>query len=68
MRRCKNMIKSLTRSDGEVIEDVDELKSMTAEFYETLYTSEGVHDMDRVLDKVPRKVTHEINTIYPNGG
>jgi hypothetical protein len=32
MRRRKNMIKALTRSDGQIIEDVDELKSMTSDF------------------------------------
>jgi hypothetical protein len=63
MRKRKNLIKSLTRSDGQVIEDKEEMMAMTLEFYKNLYTSEGVHDMHKVLDHVPRKVTTEMNDL-----
>jgi hypothetical protein len=63
MRKRKNLIKSLTRADGQVIEDKEELMEMTSEFYKNLYTSEGVHDMHKVLDHVPRKVTTEMNDL-----
>jgi hypothetical protein len=36
---------------------------MTSEFYRNLYTFEGVHDMHKVLDHVPRKVTTEMNDL-----
>jgi hypothetical protein len=61
MRRRKFLIKSLVRQDGKLIDDPNEMQSMTAEFYKTLYTSEGVHDMNLVLDHVPRKVTRDMN-------
>jgi hypothetical protein len=61
MRRRKNLIKTLVRQDGQLIDDPIEMQSMTAEFYKTLYTSEGVQDMILVLDHVPRKVTREMN-------
>jgi hypothetical protein len=47
--------------DGQVVEDVEELKSMTSKFYKkNLYTLEGVQDMHNVLDHVPRKVMNAI--------
>ena len=34
---------------------------MATNFYQNLYTSKGVHDMDQVLDRVPVKVTEAMN-------
>ena len=61
LRRKKNMIKALQNSLGAIVVDPDELKAMANSFYQTLYTSEGVENMDAVLDHVPRKVTEEMN-------
>jgi hypothetical protein len=61
MRRKKNMIKALTSSDGTIVDDKAELKTMTADFYKSLFTSEGVQDMHKVLDHVPCKVTQSMN-------
>ncbi|XP_073354989.1 uncharacterized protein [Aegilops tauschii subsp. strangulata] len=55
MRRKKNMIKALANSPGAIIDDPAELRVMVADFYKNLYTSEGVSDMDRVLQHVPDK-------------
>jgi hypothetical protein len=63
MRRRKNLIKSLTRSDGQVTEDPDEMKGMTTSFYKDLYMTEGVHEMNLVLDHVPWRVTPHMNDI-----
>jgi hypothetical protein len=63
MRRPKNLMKARTSDDGQFIEDKNEMQSMAAEFYKTLYTSEGVHDMNQVLEHVPRKVTQAMNAI-----
>ena len=55
------MIKALQNSMGAMVVDPDELKAMANSFYQTLYSSEGVENMDAVLDHVPRKVTEEMN-------
>jgi hypothetical protein len=59
----KNLIKSLKKPDDNVTEDVMETQEVTTYIYKTLYTSEGVHDMDRVLNHVPQKVTKAMNDI-----
>ena len=41
--------------------NVSEMEDLTNGFYRDLYTSEGVHNMDQVLDTVPTKVTVEMN-------
>ncbi|KAM0859925.1 hypothetical protein ACQ4PT_046881 [Festuca glaucescens] len=63
MRWKKNLVKSLTRADGQVTEDVNEMQVMTGEFYKKLYTSEGVQGMNQVLQHVPRMVTLAMNEI-----
>lgn len=60
-RRRKNKIKALQRADGQATENAEEMEAMTTVFYKKLYTSEGVQDMDQVLEMVPRKVTDEMN-------
>uniref|UniRef100_A0A8R7PXK2 Reverse transcriptase domain-containing protein n=1 Tax=Triticum urartu TaxID=4572 RepID=A0A8R7PXK2_TRIUA len=39
------------------------MEMMATTFYKNLYTSEGVHDMNRVLDTVPCKVTPAMNEL-----
>ena len=39
------------------------MASITNEFYKTLFTSEGSMGMDAVLNTVPVKVTHAMNTL-----
>ena len=63
IRRKKNMIKALQHSLGILTNDPDELKAMVQQFYETLYTSEGVNNMEAVLNCVPTKVTTEMNEL-----
>lgn len=62
-RRRKNQIKALTRPDGSLTEDKAELENITTEFYKTLYTSEGVNNMEEVLQHVPVKVTPAMNNM-----
>ena len=57
LRRKKNTIKALKNTLGVAIEDNNLLKNMVRDFYANLYTSEGVHDINAVLDHVPAKVT-----------
>ena len=59
--RRKNKIKSLLKADGQLTDDNGEMESMATAFYKTLYSSEGVQNMNQVLDTVPRKVTVEMN-------
>ena len=56
------MISRLKKSDGQFTKDESELKSIVSQFYENLYTSQGTEDMDRVLSRVPLKVTAEMNS------
>lgn len=57
------MIKALQNSLGVVLADPTELKALANDFYQVLYTSEGVQNMGAVLEHVPRWVTAEMNTI-----
>ena len=60
-RRRRNFITRLTRSDGSLTEDQVEMRQMVNEFYQNLYSSERVNNMQEVLDCVPTKVTDEMN-------
>ncbi len=40
-RRSTNRIMNLTRADGSVCDNQDELEAMATEFYANLYSSEG---------------------------
>ena len=62
IQRKKNMIKALQNSLGVEISDPDELRALAKSFYENLYQSEGVQNMEAVLEHVPRKVTAVMNT------
>lgn len=55
-RRRKNQIKAFQLPDGRVTENIHGMEDFATDFYKNLYTSEEVHDMDRVLDTVPTKV------------
>lgn len=71
MRRRKNLIKSLQNSNGDVISNINELEEMATQFYKDLFTSDGVTNMQEVMDTVPDKVTAAMNTslnaTYTNG-
>ena len=43
------------------MEDADEMSKLATMFYKNLYSSEGVSDMEVVLDAVPTRVTPEMN-------
>jgi hypothetical protein len=60
-RKKRNKITRLVRHDGMATEDAEEMASMTRDFYEQLYTSEGVANMGEVIDVIPQKVTAEMN-------
>jgi hypothetical protein len=45
------------KGDGSFSEDEDEMGDLTTQFYRNLYTSEGMVQMDQLLNKVPVKVT-----------
>ena len=55
------MIKALATSLGVMTENQNELKVMVTDFYKNLYLSEGVSGIEEVLDKVPVKVTEQMN-------
>lgn len=62
-RRRKNLIKALARPDGSLTEDKGEMEALTTNFDKHLYTSEGVQNMDQVLQTVPVKVTQPMNNM-----
>lgn len=57
------MIKALQNSLGVLTDDPEELKALVHYFYKTLYTSEGVSNMEEVLNTVPMKVSAEMNEL-----
>jgi predicted transcriptional regulator len=61
MRQKKNKIERLTRPNGTVCENLDELEAMMKEFYEDLYKSKGTIVIEEVLSNVPSKVTPAMN-------
>jgi hypothetical protein len=61
LRKKKNKITRLKKSNGQVTEDAMEMGTMTSDFYKVLYTSEGTSGMEHVLRTVPTKVTREMN-------
>jgi hypothetical protein len=62
-RKSKNAITRIARQDGTFTEDVEDLNSMTAIFYQNLYYSEGTIGIEEVLSHVPCKVTPQLNAI-----
>jgi hypothetical protein len=60
-RRRRNRITKLKRADGEFTEDEQEMRELATSFYGNLFRSEGVHNMDVVLNSVPVKVSSEMN-------
>jgi hypothetical protein len=60
-RKKRNRINRLKRPDGSFTEDGQEMSSMTREFYNNLYSSEGTTGMEEVLDSVPISMTHDMN-------
>jgi hypothetical protein len=63
-RQNKNKITQLTREDGTITEDIDEMQHMTMEFYSKLYSSEGTTNMEKVLSHVPRKVQEVLTSAW----
>jgi hypothetical protein len=63
MRRKKNKIDKLNRSDGSVCENGNELEQMAHDLYEDLYKSENTVRIEEVLSHVPRKVNGYMNKI-----
>jgi hypothetical protein len=62
-RKKKNRICRLKRPDGNYAEADQEMADMTTTFYENLYTSEGVENMNEVINVIPTKVTAEMNNM-----
>lgn len=52
------MIKALANSLGVFTEDPGELRTLVSDWYKIFYTTEGVSDMDQVLNHVPKKLHH----------
>jgi hypothetical protein len=69
-RKKKNKICRLLRPDGVATENEQELADLNRDFYDNLYRSEGVENMDEVLNVVPSKVTQQMNErlLKPFGG
>jgi hypothetical protein len=60
-RKRRNKISELTKQDGIVLSDEGEMGRAANDFYQHLYASEGVANMDQVLNCVPRRVGEAMN-------
>jgi hypothetical protein len=60
-RRKRNQITRLARLDGSFTEEKEELMTLSRNFYENLYSSEGTSGMEEVLASVPVSVSAEMN-------
>ncbi|KAK1697051.1 hypothetical protein QYE76_013748 [Lolium multiflorum] len=60
-RKKKNRVARLMKPDGSTTEDDGEMAQLTGEFYADLYRSEGVSNMEEVIDVIPHKVTAQMN-------
>jgi hypothetical protein len=61
MQRRKNIIKNLIKLDGDIAEEVVEMKIMATILNQNFYTSKGTSNMHDVLNTIPRKVTESMN-------
>jgi hypothetical protein len=60
-RKKKNRIHKLTRDNGTICDNQNELEQMARGFYENLYKAENTIGIEEVLSHVPRKVTGDMN-------
>jgi hypothetical protein len=60
-RKKKNQIQSLKRPDGVITEDEQEMADLTRDLYNNLYLSEGISDLDEVIQVIPTKITKSMN-------
>jgi hypothetical protein len=60
-RKKKNRIQRLKRPDGVITEDEQEMADLTRDFYNNLYLSEGISDLDEVIRVIPTKITESMN-------
>jgi hypothetical protein len=60
-RKKKNHIQRLKGPDGVIVHDEQEMANLTRDFYNNFYLSEGVHDMEEVIQVIPIKVTEGMN-------
>jgi hypothetical protein len=59
----KNKVSRLAKPDGSITEDAAEMGEMTRNFYNNLYESEGVQNMEVVLDTVPIKFSSDMKML-----
>jgi hypothetical protein len=60
-RKRKNTIRFLNRENGSRCSTDDEMRDWARCFYSKLFCSEGVMDLDRILNKIVNFVTPEMN-------
>jgi hypothetical protein len=61
-RKRKNTIKALKRADGERCTTDEEMRALAHDFYSNLYASEGVRDIESILDSVTAAVSEDMNS------
>lgn len=61
IRRQKNIIKRIIRENGSWVEEDDEVKDVAVEFFRDLFTTSTPARIDKVVDKVSRRVTTVMN-------
>ncbi|XP_071685016.1 uncharacterized protein [Lolium perenne] len=63
-RKKKNKISRLTREDGTVTENEQDMARVTSGFYAQLYQSEEVTNFEEVINVIPIKMTSEMNDAF----
>jgi len=63
MRKKTNTISKLEREDGTMTDDSQEIAHIIMAYYEQLFSSSGVRDLEQVLQVVPVKVTQAMNEV-----
>ncbi|XP_073357949.1 uncharacterized protein [Aegilops tauschii subsp. strangulata] len=61
-RKRMNRISNLQRADGTMCATEEEDKTEIQSFYQALFTTQGFHEMDELLQYVPERVSMEMNT------
>ena len=57
-----NRISNLQRADGTMCATEEEDQTEIQSFYQALFTTQGFHEMDELLQFVPERVSMEMNT------
>lgn len=62
VRRSINVVASLERDDGSMVDDEEDIVEMITTYFDNLFTSSGVNNVEEVLDHIDCRVNDAMNT------